>query len=156
MQHCDQVAFTIGGRSFPAGTVGVIDLRKYLPSELGQIDGTLALDVFADQAFTLSYSGRFLRVLGDGELAERRKGLQAMPVHIVRDAEGLALTVNLPVKTPAGEAWFEVDSGNTSSLVLVSKVIAPFLGLTAGEKEPIAVHLTLPTKTNFKIKKLDL
>jgi hypothetical protein len=46
MQRCDNITVSIAGRSFPASTVGVFDISKYLPSDVGHIDGTIALDLF--------------------------------------------------------------------------------------------------------------
>lgn len=72
-----------------------------------------------------------------------------MPVHLVRDAEGLALTVNLPVLTSAGTAWFEMDSGNTSSLVLVNKPLAPLFQMKPEGKDASSVSLNLEDGTAF-------
>lgn len=149
MQHCDYVAFTLAGRSFPASTVGVFDLSKYLPSEVGHIDGTIALDLFANQAFTLSYGGRFLRLLDSHALSHEVRGLRSMPVHLVRDAEGLALTVNLPVNTSAGTAWFEMDSGNTSHTVLVNKALASLFQLKPEGKDTFSGRFDLGDGTSF-------
>ena len=158
MQQCDHIAFTLADRSFPANTVGVFDISKYLPKEVGHIDGTIALDLFADQAFTLSYGDRFLRLLDRTALAQQSHELHPVPVHLVRDAEGHALTVNLPVVTSAGTAWFEMDSGNTSSLVLVNKALAPLFGLAPDGKDPESATVRLPDGTTFtgKTKVLDL
>ena len=105
MQHCDQVTFHLGDRSFAPTTVGVFDIAKLLPSEVVHVDGTIALDVLSEEAFTLSYGGRFLRLLDRKALIEQTAGHSSMPIHVVRDAEGLALTVNLPVNTSAGTGW---------------------------------------------------
>ncbi len=148
MQHCDQVTFHLGNRSFAPTTVGVFDIAKLLPSEVGQVDGTIALDVLSDEAFTLSYGGRFLRLLDRKALIEKTAGHRSMPIHVVRDAEGLALTVNLPVNTSAGTGWFEMDSGNTSSLVLVNKTLAPLFHLVGDAKEN-SVSLTLSDGSTF-------
>jgi hypothetical protein len=72
-----------------------------------------------------------------------------MPLHLVRDAEGLALTVNLPVITPAGTAWFEMDSGNTSNLVLVNKALAPLFRLKAEGTDASSISLKLENGTAF-------
>ncbi|MGI4827215.1 MAG: hypothetical protein ACRYFU_03355 [Janthinobacterium lividum] len=141
MPRCDHVAFTLAGRSFPASTVGVIDMTKFLPSEVGHIDGTIALDLLANQVFTLSYAGHFIRILDRNALSQTVKGLHSMPVHVVRDAEGLAVAVNLPVSTSAGTAWFEMDSGNGSGLVVVNKALAPLFDLTEGKDLPVSLSL---------------
>jgi hypothetical protein len=158
LQRCDGIAFTFAGRSFPAGTVGVLDLSKYLPSGLGHIDGTIALDVFANQAFTFSYTGHFIRFHDARGLEQRTKTLHVMPVRVVRDAQGLALSVDFPVLTPAGTAWFEMDSGNTSSFVVMGKHLASLFRLYPDNKEPQKVNLTLADGTSFEagVRVLDL
>ena len=158
MQRCDGIAFTFAGSSFPAGTVGVLDLSKYLPSGLGHIDGTIALDVFANRAFTFSYAGHFIHFHDARELEQRTKTLHAMPLRVVRDAQGLALSVDFPVLTPDGTAWFEMDSGNTSSFVIVGKHLAPLFRLSPDKKEPQKVNLTLADGTRFEggVRVLDL
>jgi hypothetical protein len=149
MQRCDNVTISVAGKSLPASTLGVFDISKYLPSDVGHIDGTIALDLFANQALTLSYGGHFIRLVDQSTLGNETKGLRSMPVHLVRDAEGLALTVNLPVVTPAGTAWFEMDSGNTSNLVLVNKALAPLFQLKTGGMDGSAISLELENGTAF-------
>lgn len=149
MPRCDHVTVTLAGRAFPASTVGVFDLSKYLPREVGHIDGTIALDLFANQAFTLSYGAHSIRILNRPELARQSGGLRSMRIHTVRDAEGLALTINLPVITSAGTAWFEMDSGNTSGLVLVNKIVAPLLAFKADGDNASSVSLNLEDGTKF-------
>lgn len=156
MTHCDKVAFTLSGRSLPASTVGVFDLAKFLPSEVGQIDGTIALDLFANQAFTFSYADHFIRLLDQPALSRETIGLHSMPIHVVRDAEGLALTVNLPVITPAGTAWFEMDSGNTSDLVLVNKSLAPLFPLPTDGLQDVSIDLEDGTAFRGGARVLDL
>jgi hypothetical protein len=158
MQHCDHIVVSLAGKSFADKTVGVFDLSRYLPDGVGQIDGTIALDLFAKEAFTLSYAGHFIRLLDGKTLAEASKCRHTMPVRIVRDAEGLALTVNLPVNSPAGTTWFEMDSGNTSSLVLVNKTLASQFKLISDDKSHSVVSLSLADGTNFTgaVRVLDL
>jgi hypothetical protein len=150
MQRCDRITVSLAGRSFPGNTLGVFDLSKYLPSEVGHLDGTIALDLFANQALTLSYGGHFIRFGERFTLAHETRGLRSMPIHLVRDAEGLALTVNLPVITSAGTAWFEMDSGNTSNLVLVNKALAPLFQSETEGKDISIISFKLEDGTTFK------
>jgi hypothetical protein len=141
MQLCEHLTFSVGGKSFAPPAVGVFDVSKYIPAEVGHVDGTVALDLFANQAFTLSYGGHFLKVLDDKEIA-RRSQERRMPARLVRTAEGLALTVDIPVKTSAGTTWFEVDSGNTSPFVFVNSPLAPLFELPVETKQaPIKLLL---------------
>ena len=106
---CEHVTFDLVGKSFSPSAVGVFNVSKYLPAEVGHVDGTIALDLFANYAFTLSYGGHFLELL-DSKAISRRSSDLRVPIRLARTAEGLALTVDIPVKTPAGTAWFEVGS----------------------------------------------
>ena len=147
MLRCNRLAFDFGNRTLQAEAVGVFDVSKYLPAEVGHVDGTIALDLFADQVFTLSY-GRHLLQLLDGRDVARRKPELRMPVHIVRNAEGFALSVDLPVKTAAGTAWFEMDSGNTSPFVIVNDSLAALFQLPEDAKRA-PITLTLGDGTTF-------
>ena len=133
MERCNNLTFYFGNKSLQAQAVGVFDVSKYLPAEVGHVDGTIALDLFADQVFTLSYGRHFLQLGRSREIARRKPELR-MPVHIVRNAEGFALSVDLPVKTAAGTAWFETDSGNTSPFVIVNDSLAALFQLPADAK----------------------
>jgi hypothetical protein len=158
MGRCDDVSFTVADRQFPARTVGVFDLSNLLPSDVGHIDGTIALDIFENEAFTLSYGGHFIRLLDAGALKRSTRDLRSIPVHVVRDVEGLALTVNLPVITPSGKAWFEMDTGNTSSLIVVGKALTSQFAWKPTEKDPSTIDINLEGGTSFsgKAEALDL
>ncbi len=141
MQRCNHLTFDFGNKSLQAQAVGVFDVSKYLPAEMGHVDGTIALDLFADQVFTLSYGRHSLQLLNDRDISRRDPKLR-MPVHIVRGAEAFALSVDLPVQTTAGTAWFEMDSGNTSPFVIVNAPLAALFQLPADAKRaPIKVAL---------------
>ncbi len=148
MQRCDHLTFDFGNKKLQAQAVGVFDVSKYLPAEVGHVDGTIALDLFADQVFTLSYGRHFLQLRNIEDIARRNPELR-MPVHIVRNAEGFALSVDLPVKTTAGTAWFEMDSGNTSPFVIVNDSLAALFQLSADAKRA-PIKLTLGNGTMFE------
>ena len=141
MQRCNHLTFDFGNKSLQAQAVGVFDVSKYIPAEVGHVDGTIALDLFADQVFTLSYGGHSLQLLNDKDISRRDPKLR-MPVHIVRGAEAFALSVDLPVQTTAGTAWFEMDSGNTSPFVIINGPLAALFQLPAdAKKAPVKVTL---------------
>ncbi len=148
MQRCNHLTFDFGKKTLQAEAIGVFDVSKYLPAEIGQVDGTIALDLFADQVFTLSYGRHLLQLLDSRDVARRKPKLR-MPVHIVCNAEAFALSVDLPVKTAAGTAWFEMDSGNTSPFVIVSDSVAALFQLPADAKRA-PITLTLGDGTTFK------
>ncbi len=143
MQHCDGLSVRLGGYESAPVTLGVFDLAKVTPPSMRGIDGALALDLFASHQISFSYSRHLLRVLTPSQLARSTARQPPMPVHLVRDAEGLALTVDVPIPTAEGTAWFELDSGNNSSLVLVGKHLAGLFHLNPEGKspEPVTLHL---------------
>jgi hypothetical protein len=149
MQRCDNVAVRLGAFQSEAGTIGVFDLGKVLPPSMSGIDGTIALDVFASRTVRFSYFHHTLEILDPGSVAKGSELGRSMPIHIVRDAEGMALTVNLPVHTTDGIAWFELDSGNTSPWVLVGRHLASNFGLDPTIKTPQHISVSLTNGSSF-------
>jgi Aspartyl protease len=134
MPRCDSVTFAIGGARFTAPIAGVFDINTLLPKE-SPVDGSLGLDIFAGQTVTIEPHASRIVVETPESLAARIRGATEIPARIVRDAEGVALEVDAAVKTPAGQAWMELDTGNGGTLV-VANHIAPLFGLKTGQKEP--------------------
>jgi hypothetical protein len=58
-------------------------------------------------------------------------------IRVVRDAEGVALAIDVAVPTSAGRAWMELDSGNGGTIV-VSRAVAPLLNLDPAADKPQA------------------
>lgn len=99
MQRCDK----IGSHRVHRETLGVFDLNKLLPTGSSErIDGTLGLDLFDGKVVSFSYASRTLTVLDKAGVEALSKRAKPVPIHLVRDAEGLALTINLPVRITAG------------------------------------------------------
>lgn len=142
MQRCDDVTFDVAGRSFHAPIAGVFDLMKLMPAEVPQIDGSIALDVFAKEAITLSLHDRKLIIENARSLAKRAAAATPIPIRLARDAQGLALTVVIPIATPRGMAWMEVDSGNGGAFV-IGKHVAPLLGIDADKKGPQPISMRI-------------
>ena len=135
MQRCDGLSFDVQGRTFSGPTFGVFDLMKFMPPDLPKIDGSIGLDVFAGQAVTLSIAHKQLTVESRASLDARAKHGREVPIRIVREAGGLALTINVAVPTPEGTAWMEIDSGNGGANV-IGKHLAPLFKLDAEKREP--------------------
>lgn len=139
--HCDNIGFEMGGRTFRAPAAGIFDIMKFIDADVPPVDGALGLDVFAGQVVT--------RIPGRGLVIENSESFKAriaqgkeLPVRVVRDAEGLSLTLNGAVQTPAGLAYMELDTGNIASL-LVGNHIAPLLGMKPDVSTPFQGSLTL-------------
>lgn len=61
----------------------------------------------------------------------------------MRDAEGVALTVDAAVSTRDGFAWMELDTGNSGPLA-IGEDVAGLLGLNQDAKATQPVHMELP------------
>jgi hypothetical protein len=139
--HCDNLVFDMAGGRFPAPAVTTLDIMRLIGPGVPSVDGSLGLDLFAGKTITI-IPRRAIIVETPASLARRVRGLQAMPVRLVRDVEGLALAVDAPVSTRLGMAWMELDTGNGGSNV-VANHIAPLVGL-----QP---DTTTPTRARFQL-----
>ena len=125
--HCDNITFDLSGQKLLAPVVSTVDIMKFLGPDVSPVDGSLGLDLFAHQAITI-IPRKAIVLESPSSLAERVRTARELPIRIVRDVEGIALSVDGAVRTPGGLAWMELDSGNGGSLV-VANHIAPLLGL---------------------------
>jgi hypothetical protein len=135
MPRCDGLSFDVEGQSYAAPTSGVFDIMQYMPPNVPRIDGSIGLDVFAGRAVTLSLAQRTLTVESAASLTARTKRAKEIPIRLVREAEGVALSIVAAVPTPEGTAWMEIDSGNGGANV-VAKYLAPLLKLDPDKKGP--------------------
>jgi hypothetical protein len=107
-----------------------------------RIDGSIALDVFAQSAVTLSLAQRELIVESPASLHERMKHGKEVSIRFVREAGGASLSVYVAVPTAAGTAWMEFDCGNGGANV-IGKHLATLLKLDPNKKEPQPASFTL-------------
>ncbi len=131
--RCDDVRLTIGGRKFLVPTASVLDLKRLVAPQMPSLAGLLALDVFAGQVITIRPVAHEVVVETSSSLQQRIAGATQVPARLVRDAEGLALTVDGAVQTSAGRAWMELDTGNGGP-IMVDEHVAGLIGLTAGNR----------------------
>jgi hypothetical protein len=140
--RCDNIGVAIDGGHFIAPIASVFDLAKISPKDAPH-DGLIALDVFAGKAVTFEPAAGKLTVETPGSLASRAAHMTAVPVRLVRDSQGVALTVDIGVPTPKGMAWMEIDSGSDDTAVDVSKAIAPLLGIDPANPKRQPIHVVL-------------
>ena len=126
--RCDGITFDAAGQHFLAPTAMVVDLMKFFRPGQPRLDGSLGFDLFAGRAITVEFSEKAIVVESPESLAARVASGTEVPIRIVRDAEGLALTVDIGVPTPDGMAWMELDSGGGNSII-IGKHIASLLKL---------------------------
>ena len=143
MPHCDKVDVTVGKQTFTAPQAAVFDINSLAPKDAPPIDGVVALDLFADRAITIEPAANRLTVETPASLKARTKHLFDQPIRIVRDAQGVALTVDLGLPTPDGMVWMEMDTGNDDPAIPVSKAVAKSLGLNPDIATPQPIHVEL-------------
>ena len=141
LPHCDDVQFELAGQKLAAPQVGVLDIMKLLGSDAPPLDGTLGLDLFAGKVITI-IPRKSIVLESPGSLAARITKAKELPVRLVRDAGGVALTVDGAVRTSAGTAWMELDNGNNGGFA-VANHIAPLLGLRPNGTKQEPVQMTL-------------
>lgn len=142
MPRCDDLSFEVAGQRLSAPISGVFDILKYLPPNVPNVDGSIGLNVFAGKVVTLSLKRRELIVESRASLSARIKRAREVPIRLVREAEGIALTVDIAVPTSSGMAWMELDSGNGGANV-IGKHLAPLLKLDTSKKEPQPASFTI-------------
>jgi hypothetical protein len=143
--HCDGKTFETGGKTFAAPVLVQFDIMKLLSPKLPRVDGSAGMDIFAGRTISIVPQTAII-VETPESLALRVAGTTPIPLRSVRDAEGVALTVNAAVKTPEGTAWMELDTGNSGAFVIANH-IAPLVGLKADDKTGSPVKIELANGT---------
>lgn len=142
MARCDGFRFEAGGQALVAPVAGVMQVAPLVAKDAEPIEGLLALDVFDGRTVTLDFAGGALYVESPESAARRIEGARELPVRVSREAQGLALAVNLEVPTVQGTVRFELDSGNGGTL-LVSKAYATLFGLDPDADGPQRARIPL-------------
>lgn len=140
MQRCDAFRFEADGVPLRAEAVGVMEVAPLLAGDAAPIEGLLGLDVFDGKTITLDFAGGHLYVESPASAARRIAGARQVPIRLSREAQGLALAVNVEVPTRDGVLRFELDSGNGGTL-LVSKPYASLFALDPAAQGPQRVRI---------------
>nr|WP_295112770.1 hypothetical protein [uncultured Caulobacter sp.] len=142
LTRCDKVVIEAAGAKLAVATAGVFDFAKLLPPNAPTLEGSVALDAFAGQVVTLDLGGQALVVETPASLKARIKGAQEVPVRFARDAGGLALTPFVPVETPKGAVWMELDSGSNGAVVVAQHNAALFgMNPDSQERQPVVLSI---------------
>jgi hypothetical protein len=142
MQRCDAFRFEADGHPLVAPVAGVMQVASLMAKDAKPIEGLLALDVFDGRTITIDFAGGHLYVESPASAALRILGARELPIRLSREAQGLALAVNLEVPTSKGTLRFELDSGNGGTL-LVSKSYATLFGLDPAAEGPQPARIPL-------------
>jgi hypothetical protein len=135
MPRCDDLRFQVDGHPFAAPVAGVMQVAPLIARDAEPIEGLLALDAFAGRTITIDFAGGKLYVESPESAARRIVGARELPVRLAREAQGVALAVNVEVPTAQGIVRFELDSGNGGTL-LVSRAYAALFGLDPEARDP--------------------
>jgi hypothetical protein len=142
LARCDDVMLDIAGMREHLPIIGVFDLMSLLPPGASRFDGIIGLDAFANKSITIDLANKRIVIETPESLATRIKGATEEAVRVVRDAEGLALTLDAAVKTANGTAWMELDTGNDGDIVVAGWLADEFgLDPTNKEARPIKFQL---------------
>ncbi len=126
--HCNAGKLTLGSVDLPLPTIAVLDLMRYMPPKTPILLGAIGLNAFAGRTITIRSGAKEIILETQTSLSKRIRAAQAIPIRLVRDSEGVALSVNVGVPTSSGMAWMELDTGNAGPN-MISKAIAPLFGL---------------------------
>ena len=140
--RCDGVQLSMAGRPFTVPIASVLDLGALIGPGVPVLSGLLALDAFAGRTVTIRPLAHELVVETPSSLRHRLEGAREVPVRLVRDVEGVALTVDAAVPTSAGRAWMELDIGNLGP-ILVGADVARLLGLSRTDEHRQAADFGL-------------
>ncbi len=142
MARCDDALLEIAGMREQLPIIGVFDLTSLLPPGAPKLDGIIGLDAFANRTISIDLANSRIAIETPESLAARINGATEEPVRVVRDAEGLALTLDAAVKTANGIAWMELDTGSDGDIVVADWLATEF-GLDPGKKDAQPVKFQL-------------
>ena len=143
MKRCDDAYFRVGDNTFLAPIAGVFQINDFAEGATTVLSGSFGLDIFAGETITIRPRAEEIVVETPASLQQRIIGARNVPIRLVRDAEGVALSVDVAVTTSAGLAWMELDTGN-SGPIAVGKHIALLLGLVLTTKATQTANLKIP------------
>ncbi len=128
LPRCNETEVAIGSVMRRMPQLSVVDLKQFMGPIGDKFDGAIALDVFVKHTITLDVA-RHQIIVEDARSLERiKQTAREVPIRLVRDTEGAALTVDLGVPTSLGVAWMEIDTGNYGPS-LIDKHVAQLVGL---------------------------
>jgi hypothetical protein len=142
LPRCDDVHFRIGSIIYTAPTAGVLDMMPTPADKKTVLAGSIALDIFAGRQITIHSASNRITIDTPEEFARETARAREIKARLVRDGEGVCLTVNAGVPTSKGLIWMEMDTGNNGPVVIGGH-IAPLLGLRPDISTPQHVHFSL-------------
>ena len=139
--QCQPATVMLGNRAFPLSTLAVVDLQHLMPPGSPTYAGGIGLDAFAGMVVTLRSRAEEIVLETPATLKTRIAHAQVIPIRLVRDVEGAALTVDVGIPTTQGMLWMELDTGDTGP-TLIGRHAAALVGLNPDRKD--VQELTMP------------
>lgn len=140
----------VANRSLNNVTVGVLDLKSFLPNkpEFEGVEGYLSLTFFGKQAFTIDYPNHILILETPESLKNRIKNGNS--VSLTKKFEDGALTIQIPVRIPTNKVLkMQLDLG--TNIISINNKYADLLK-PLFNKETLKSD-SLVDETNFKRKR---
>ena len=112
LQRCNAADVVIGGVRRRISELSVIDRTKFMGAAGDRFAGGIGLDAFDGEIVTLSIARHQVTLEDPRRWKASPRGVIAVPVRLVRAAEGAALTASIGIVTASGTVWLEIDTGN--------------------------------------------
>lgn len=112
LQRCSAAALRIGPLTRHVRELSVIDLSKLMGRAGDRFAGGIGLDAFDGEVVTLSVARRSMTVESAASARKIARRATEVPIRLVRDSQGAALTADLGIPTRLGTLWLEIDTGN--------------------------------------------
>lgn len=128
LPRCNAAKVMVGSSSVTLPQLTVIDLSRFMGPQAAGLSGAVGLDALQRLVVTLDVAHHQLIIEDAASLTKLRRSATGVPIRLVRQAEGAALTVDMAVPTASGPTWMELDTGNYGPS-LVDKTVAVLFGL---------------------------
>lgn len=133
LQRCDQTELELAPTIRVKRELSVVDLAKYMGPQADRFAGGIGLDAFDGHVVTLSVARNTLTIENQKSLRRIAAAGTEVPIRLVRDSQGAALTVDVGILTRLGTLWLEIDTGNYGPS-RIDRHAAALLGLDAAAK----------------------
>jgi len=114
-KRCDAVEMKVGGHSMKLDAA-VMEVMTFFSPDTTEIGGFISLHTFENRAITIDLAGNKITVETDRSLAERVKDMKRLESRLSRQMGGASIDIFVAVNSPKGKMWFEVDTGNFSTI----------------------------------------
>lgn len=133
LQRCDQTELELAPTIRTKRELSVVDLAKHMGPQAERFAGGIGLDAFDGRVVTLSVARNTLTIENQKSLRRIVATGTEVPIRLVRDSQGAALTADVGIPTRLGTLWLEIDTGNYGPS-RIDRHAAALLGLDADAK----------------------